>query len=305
MNFKKIAMIRKMILGVLALGIFATSCSNDDDGSTPSPATSTLTIDFTGLAPLGDNYVYEGWIIVDGAPVSTGVLTSLTFPQTIQIATEQLAAATKFVLSIEPESDTDPAPAATKILAGDFSGNSANVLPAPVTTDASNFLSSTGKFFLRTPTDEAAGSGNNMNDEYGIWFGTPGAPPTAGLDLPTLSAGWKYEGWVVVEGVGPISTGTFTGFAEVDDSNNFSGTENNAGPPIPGEDFFLNAPAGFTFPLDVRGRDVVISIEPDPDNSTDPFSMKPLAGTAGNDTAPTTYDLALNLVSLPSGTVSR
>lgn len=298
-------MIKKMILGVLALGTFATSCSNDDDASTPQPTTSPLTVDFTGLEALGDDYVYEGWIIVNGSPVSTGRFSSVTFPQTFQVGTEQLAAATKFVLSIEPEVDTDPGPAATKVLAGDFSGTAATVSIAPVTTDANNFLSSTGKFFLRTPTDEAAGAGNNMNDENGIWFGTPGMPPTAGLDLPTLSAGWKYEGWVVVDGVGPISTGTFTGFTEVDDSNDFSGTQNNAGPPIPGEDFFLDAPTGFTFPLDVRGRTVVISIEPDPDNSAAPFAMKPLKGTAGNDTAPTTHDLALNLSTLPAGSVTR
>ncbi|WP_452598858.1 anti-sigma factor [Pontimicrobium sp. MEBiC01747] len=301
-------MIRKMILGALALGIFASSCSNDDDNSspTPQPTTSPLTLNLNGLDALGDDFVYEGWIIVDGSPVSTGRFTSVGFPQAFQVNTTDLNAATKFVLTIEPAVDPDPLPADTKILAGDFSGNAANVWVAPVTTDANDFTSSWGRFFLRTPTDEAMGSGNNMNDEYGIWFGTPGTmPPGAGLGLPTLAAGWKYEGWVVVDGVGPVSTGTFTGFTEVDDSNDFSGTENNAGPPIPGEDFLLNAPDGFTFPLDVRGRTAVISIEPYPDNSPAPFTMKPLAGMAGNDTAPTTYDLTLDTSSLPTGTVSR
>ncbi len=145
---------------------------------------------------------------------------------------------------------------------------------------------------------------NNGNDENGIWFGNPGTPPTASLNLPTLPDGWIYEGWVVGEG-GPISTGTFTEFGAVDDSNDFSGTENNVGPPIPGEDFFLNAPGGETFPLDVRGRTVVISVEPVPDNSTDPFAAKPLTGVAGQDTAPETYDFGQNFGSLATGTITR
>ena len=292
-------MIKKMFFAILAIGVLTTSCGNDDDNTLK---TSSLTIDFTGLADLGNDYVYEGWIIVDGAPVSTGILTSLTFPQTITMETAQIEAATTFVLSIEPAIDPDPAPAATKILVGDFTGNTANVWIGTVTADGDDFSNSWGKFFLRTPTDETGA--NNGNDEYGIWFGTPGAPPTIGLGLPVLNDGWKYEGWVIVDGV-PLTTGTFTSFTTVDDSNNFSGTENNVGPPVPGEDFFNNAPTGFTFPVDVRGRTVAISIEPNPDNNPGPFSIKPLIGVAGTETAPITHDLGLNLESFPTGTVTR
>lgn len=34
-------------------------------------------------------------------------------------------------------------------------------------------------------------------------------PPAAGFGLPILNAGWKYEAWVVIDGVGPISMGHF------------------------------------------------------------------------------------------------
>jgi hypothetical protein len=78
-----------------------------------------------------------------------------------------------------------------------------------------------------------------------------------------------------------------------------------SGPPIPGEDFFTNAPAGEFFPLDIRGRTIVISIEPVPDDSLAPFAMKPLLGMAGQITAPTTYSFGQNLNSLPIGSVSR
>ena len=298
-------MIKKTFLGLMALGLIATSCSSDDDNNN-GPSTADLTLNIQGLEPLGSDFVYEGWVIVDGQPVTTGTFTSVDFPQTFQVNESVLNSATAFVLSIEPAVDPDPAPAATKVLSGDFSGNSATVWVAPVTENADDFSTSWGRFFLRTPTDEVAGTENNMNDEFGIWFGTPGTmPPAVGLGLPTLAPGWKYEGWVVVDGVGPISTGTFTGFTEVDDFNGFSGAENTVGPPIPGEDFFLNPPAGFTFPLDVRGRTAVISVEPYPDDSPAPFALKPLLGVAGNDTAPATHDLSLNLGSLPTGSVTR
>ncbi|WP_299061058.1 anti-sigma factor [uncultured Polaribacter sp.] len=297
----------KKILNLAIAFTFATLFVACNDNDETVATTGSLTVDLTGLEALGSNYVYEGWLIVDGSPVSTGTFTSVSFPQSYTVAISDLQTASRFVLSIEPAGETGAAalaPADTKVLAGDFSGNTASVWVAPVTTDANNFNDISGKFFLRTPTDEVAGSGNNGNDAYGIWFGTPGAPPTEGLSLPTLAAGWKYEGWVVVDGV-PISTGTFTSTTDRDDSNGFSGTQSNAGPPVPGEDFFLNAPTGVTFPLDVRGKTAVISIEPSPDDSPAPFAIKPLLGVSGQETAPTTHALNKNLSTLPKGTVTR
>ena len=292
-------MIRKWLLGVLAIGLVTASCSNDDDNA---PSTSNINLNFNGLENLGANYVYEGWIIVDGNPVTTGTFTvddtGAASSSSFTVDASQLANATAFVLSIEPVVDPDPMPAPTKILQGTFSGNSATVNSNIV----GDFSNASGAFFLRTPTDETGT--NNGNDQYGVWFGTPGMPPTPNFNLPTLPAGWAYEGWVVGD-AGPISTGVFTAFDTADSSNGFSGTQNNAGPPIPGEDFFNNAPAGEVFPLDVRNRTVVISVEPVPDNDPAPFVMKPLVGTAGMATAPATHNFALNLSSLPSGTVTR
>ncbi|MFL0353516.1 anti-sigma factor domain-containing protein [Xanthomarina sp. GH4-25] len=290
-------MIKKMIFSVLALSALLVSCSSDDDVNNNVPSTSNLTLNLSGLESLGNDYVYEGWIIVDGSPVSTGTFSSVTFPQTFSVNSTQLNSATTFVLSIEPANDADPAPAATKILAGDFTGDSANVNTGIV----GDFLTAEGTFFLRTPTDETGM--NNGNDENGIWFGTPGAPPTTNFILPTLPEGWVYEGWVVGDS-GPLTTGTFNMFDTVDDAAPFSETI-QPGPPVPGEDFFLNAPVGETFPLDVRNRTVVISVEPVPDNSPAPFALKPLVGTAGDTTAPATHNLSLNLASFPTGMVNR
>ncbi|NQY07423.1 MAG: anti-sigma factor [Flavobacteriaceae bacterium] len=284
----------------MAHGLFVVSCSNDDDNNESS--TRNLTINFSGLENLGADFVYEGWIIVDGSPVTTGTFTvddnGNSSASTFAVDATQLNNATAFVLSIEPTVDPDPAPATTKILQGEFTGDSAIVNSRIV----GDFSDASGMFFLRTPTDETAG--NNGNDEFGVWFGTPGMPPTPNFVLPTLPAGWAYEGWVVGD-AGPISTGVFTVFDMADSGNPFSGTQNNAGPPIPGEDFFNNAPVGETFPLDIRNRTIVISVEPVPDNSPAPFVMTPLLGTAGTATAPATHNLGLNLASLPTGSVTR
>ncbi len=297
-----------LLLMVITVG-FATSCSNDDDG-TPQATTSNLVLNLSGLEDVGSGFVYEGWVLVNGTPVSTGTFTvdaSGTLSATsFEVLTETLDAATKFILTIEPNPDPDPAPSAQKLIAGDFSGNSATVSTsvAPAVGDFSN---AAGTFFLRTPTDEAPGTANNGNDENGIWFGTPGAPPSPNFTLPTLPDGWIYEGWVVGD-AGPLSTGTFSSFDTMDDnagaSTSFGGTE-QLGPPIPGEDFFNNAPSGETFPLDIRGRTVVISIEPVPDNSPAPFVLKPLAVVAGNGTAPDVHTFNQNLGSFPTGTVTR
>ena len=77
--------------------------------------------------------------------------------------------------------------------------------------------------------------------------------------------------------------------------------------PIPGEDFFNNAPAGETFPLDVRGRTVVISVEPVPDNAEAPFLLKPLTAVVPTDaaTAPATHSFSFNSAGVPTGTATR
>ncbi|MUU79770.1 anti-sigma factor [Winogradskyella endarachnes] len=290
---------KKMILAALALGIFASSCSDDDDNNVVN-SNSDLILNFDGLEALGDDYVYEGWIIVDGSPVSTGTFSSVDFPQTFSVDSEQLDNATTFVLSIEPAVDTDPAPADTKILAGDFSGVTASVDSNGIVAD---FSTSTGTYILATPTDA-----DDSNEESGVWFldNSSGAAVT-GLNLPTLTAGWVYEGWAVIDGT-PISTGTFTDPAAADDNAStsmFKG-DTSDGPAYPGEDYLQNAPDGFTFPTDLRGTTIVISVEPSPDNSELPFTLKPLADMVPTDAmVHTTIDLEAGPVSVISGVVTR
>lgn len=294
----------KYLVSTLVLALLVIGCTDNDEG-VPTPSVSNLEVNIDGLEDLGSDYVYEGWIIVNGAPVTTGTFSvdaNKNLSKTsFSVDAEMLRSATAFVLSIEPSVDPDPAPAPTKLLSGAFDNETATI---GINDQVGDFENATGTFFLRSPTDEADGM-NNGNDENGLWFGTPGMPPTPNLALPELSAGWVYEGWVVVEGVGPITTGQFADASAqtMDELAPFSGP--HPGPPIPGEDFFENAPDGVEFPLDVRGRTVVVSVEPFPDNSTAPFLLKPLVGLAGQETAPATHNLGLNADSFPSGTVKR
>jgi len=285
-----------LLLSVLAIGILV-GCEDD----TSNPPANTLTLNLTGLEDLGSNFAYEGWIVVGGSPVSTGTFTvdgSGNLSQTaFTVDPADLAAATEFVLSIEPVPDVDPAPADTKLLAGAFSGSSATLGTGTVGT---GFDMATGLYIIAAPT----GTGDPGEEFSGIWFmDTNVTPPVAGLDLPTLEPGWAYEGWVVVGGT-PLTTGTFTDVNTGDDAAPFSGA--NSAPNYPGEDFLVNAPAGVTFPTDLRGMMTVISIEPVPDNDPAPFTLKPLAASIPGTLTGDPYAFSNNTTaSFPTGTVQR
>ncbi len=160
----------------------------------------------------------------------------------------------------------------------------------------SDFSNASGVYILATPTD-----GPDTNENSGLWFlDLSSGSPAQGLQLPMLPAGWEYEGWVVIGGT-PVSTGRFNTSAEVDLDTVFSGPL--SGPPFPGEDFLFNAPDGLTFPVDLAGGTAVISVEPAPDDSTAPFTLKPLVGAIPEDARDhTVYPLQYKAGGFPSGT---
>ncbi len=281
-------MIRKsLLLSAFILGAIITSCSGDDD----APPTSNLTIEIVGLEALTNGANYEGWIVVEGEPLSTGKFNEVSNSMVFAVNADNLEKATEFILSVEPPNDADPGPSKSKLVSGSFNGNVAQVSVNSVIAD---FSSISGKFVMATPTDNP---GTSDNDEFGIWFEDPsGIQTVPGLNLEPLADGWKYEGWVIFEKNGtqiPVSTGTFSDVGNFDDASPYSG--NGSAPNYPGEDFLNSAPQGLTFPTDgdVRGKTVVISVEPSPDyDQSTPFFLKPLSGTAGQVTAPQVNSIA-------------
>lgn len=287
-------------MAIIALFGFAfTSCEDPEE---EMDTKSNLNLTISGLEDLGSGYTYEGWIIVDGSPVSTGLFdvdADGALSQTsFELEEAQLDAAATFVLTIEPSPDPDPAPSDVHILAGDFTADNAGLTISHPAALNSDFAASAGTYILATPTDS-----DDTNEDSGIWFldNSSGAP-AVGLDLPELPAGWAYEGWAVIDG-NPVSTGTFTDIAAADDAAEFSGA--NGGPPYPGEDFLQNAPSGLTFPTSLLGGTAVISIEPVPDNSSAPFALKPLVqNIPENAEVHSALSMGQNL-SFPTGTASR
>ena len=268
-------------------------------------AKSKLDLDFDGLSPLGPDFRYEGWIIVDGMPVSTGKFNitpaGVMAPKVFPVNADDLAAATTFVLTIEPQPDPDPAPAQTHVLAGDFSGDDATLTISHSAALGTDFSGASGTFILATPTNGA------MTDELsGIWFLdlSSGPPPTVGLNLPALPDGWVYEGWTVIEGM-PVTSGKFEEVDDFDWADPYS-SDMYPGPPFPGEDYLVNAPYGLSFPTDLSGGAGVISVEPYPDNGDAPFAIKPLVGAIPDPaTDHQNYPMSLNAASFPTGTASR
>ena len=256
--------------GFLGLTGCDTDASGEDGGSTDMR---TIEWEIDGLEPLGDGYVYEGWIIVEGEPVSTGRFSvdgeGNASLGSFDVEQGDADRATKFVLTIEPEEGDDPAPSATKLLGGDFDGDSAALSVADGAALGDDFTGAGGQFLLETPTSEAA-------DDYanGIWFLDANAG-TPTLDLPELPEGWAYEGWIVFED-GPVTTGRFTkGSGE--DSDGAGPTAGPLGfPAFPGQDFIEPA-------MSLVGTTVVISVEPEPDDSAAPFVLKPLVAPSAED----------------------
>jgi len=288
-----------LIFSLLAVVLTTTSCRKDEDTKQD------IKLNLNGLTDLGSDFVYEGWIIVDGKPVSTGTFSvdnsGKLSKSTFSVDKGDLSKATKFVLTIEPRPDNDPKPSNTKYLVGDFDGNSATV-STKIVGDFSNI---SGRYILATPTN-----GGMTNENSGIWWVDPtGAAPKATLQLPELPTGWRYEGWVVISGI-PVSTGTFRNPSATDDSDIYSGdmplpAPNGSDGFFPGEDFLNNAPSGLSFPTNIAGGTAVVSVEPFPDNSPKPFALKPLVGKIPSDAVDHfLYDMDKKS-NFPMGTVIR
>ncbi len=289
------------LLVTASFSFLLSSCDKDDD----KIDTRTLNLNLSGLEDLGSDYAYEGWIVVDGTPQSTGTFDvdsngGLSQSQ-FELNPENLEIATAFIVTIEPRPDSDPAPSSVHLLAGNFSGTEASLTIDHGSAIGTDLSTSKGKYILATPTD----GGTTTEEHSGIWWLDPANGPGRGLELPELTTGWKYEGWAIIDGV-PVSTGKFTSVVSADESDYYS-SMTASGPSFPGEDFLLNAPAGLSFPVNLAGRTVAISVEPDPDNSPHPFILKPLIGKVPDPAMDhTVYDMTNNAsTSNPTGKASR
>ena len=299
-------------LSSAAGGFFLRTPTDDATNATPNDEAGVWFIDPTGpmMAPglslpaLPAGWVYEGWAVTQGTPLTTGrfsdpamadldapfsdpgppfpgedFLTNL--PMGVTPPVNLADGSSMIVISVEPDlagvDPTGPGPFAIKPLALPIPENHPTVMFTALGVGPQPTVSGTISYAPVT------------NDEAGVWFLEMTADgPVAALNLPELPAGWVYEGWAVTQGT-PLTTGRFSDGAAADVASPFS----DGGPPFPGEDFLMDLPDGVVAPVNLADGNslIVISVEPDIEGvdptGAGPFAIKPLAFAipAGHPTA--------------------
>lgn len=141
----------------------------------------------------------------------------------------------------------------------------------------SDFRSVLGNYTIMSPTSGPADSNS------GIWFVQLGASTAPSLrNLPVLHEGWTYEGWVVhqPDGGQPVyySTGKFLRPDSADFDGAGSGSGSGAGLNFPGQDFITGIPSRPD--LTQPNYWFMVTVEPVPDTSPHPFSLRILSNEA-------------------------
>jgi hypothetical protein len=316
--------VRRIVL-LFSILIVALLLGCEEDKPTQTEPTSTykpiLTLQFYNLTPLTNGFHYQGWAIIDDQAFSTGKFNvrddgTLVDPNDVEIpggifdTDLHLEDAIALVITIEPNNDSDPLESDTHVLGGYFyvQEDSAYLTADFTAALGDDFINVQGEYALTTPTD----GDTSVNEMSGIWFveypADEGQDFAEGLfklrgenrqPLPTLRPGWTYEGWVIIDDV-PLSTGKFLRATTQDSSAQYSGSED--GLSFPGEDFLVNAPSGLTFPTDLTGKAIAVTIEPSPDNAPEPFGLKILTASVSGSARPhTTYNMGNVAVDFPTG----
>jgi hypothetical protein len=297
-RMKRTRRVQRLLISIASVLLAASSGCDDDPTEAIVPEQTDLVIDLRGIESLGSGFAYEGWLIVDGEPVSTGtfqVVNGVLQPDAFIVDQTQLAAATIFVITIEPVPDPDPLPSETRYLAGYFDDITASMSVGHPEAFGDDFMGAEGTYILNTPTTAAD------VDDYasGIWWLLPGPAPRGSLDLPVLPPGWVYEGWVQRDG-DFVSTGRFTMPDRADSDGAGPAASVDPAPPFPGQDF-----------IDPRrslidGYATVVSVEPEPDDSPRPFTLRPLVDLRIDDVGAGVPQSMTNQVrvTFPTGTVS-
>lgn len=321
--------------------LFAFSNCEQNKILEPTEQKSQINLNINGLRDLGGSAWYEAWIMwsegegdnLSNRHKSIGLLEktgSLQFEKSVQTNLGYLQKMLHLVITVEEDTiighkiitanniiDTVAGPSEYKIVAAKVVANNGIFDIGNEQILDFNFDESFGKFILDTPTDTL-----NTNLKSGIWFvdldtsiseikDTLGnvidfdttISKQNGLNLPEVPSGWLYESWIVING-DTLSLGTFTNPVGADDSSKYGAGLSN-GYAFPGEDFLTNAPAGLSFPTDLSGKNIFITIKPKhPENSNLPFALIPFtASIPANAVAKNVYELQKNNSCFQLGTM--
>ena len=303
---------------------------------------SQIDIHFNGLNALGDSAWYECWLMWAegegdnlkkyyesiglltnnaGTEYSISVNVNLGYIQKMLhiVTTIEKDEVPGYRVTVTPTSiDSAKGPGIYKIIAAKIAANSGVFNLGNEQILDFNFETAQARYILNTPTDTS-----DTNLKRGIWFvnldtifteikDTSGVvieidtvvSRTSGLELPELPENWFYEGWAIF-GNDTVSTGRFIKPAGQDSSLNYGAGLAN-GYNFPGEDFINNPPQGVTFPADLSGTEVLITIKPPyPVNAYKPFTLIPFKTMIpANSQSEKVYTMQNNAASFPSGNVS-
>jgi hypothetical protein len=263
----------------------ALDSSNPGNNNPIQSDVMSIEIDLADLESLNGQH-YEGWLIIDGAPVSTGRFNITSNGETVDVNSDGeiikiqnrnslytakvnpiAETAALFVLTIEPNGDFQESPSSVHLAGGPFQNLVSVARTSHQSALGNDFSTASGAFILATP------SNGPTTANQGIWNINPAIGASA-LNLPVLPAGWIYEGWVVDSALGSVnSTGTFRD-PNSGDSDLAGGPKAgllSVGPAVPGQDLINPAVV-----LNDGNHVSVITIEPYPDYDDRPFSMKVL-----------------------------
>jgi hypothetical protein len=215
------------------------------------------------LAPLGDN---EGTYVVWGLrersqtghlgaffidPI-TGQMVDAEGTPISEFTTDEFPLRTLqgVLVTIEPDPNNTDTPAGMQILSGTLIDRVA-LLTVPI---SSSVTTGSGALRVFTPTD-----GPGTNENSGFWMIDEVGEPT--LMLPDTTAALNYETFIEINGTN-INVGRFDVVDQRDDQCRFCANfQQFPQPERPGDDLLLNAPDGLTFPRDLSGAIVRISLE--------------------------------------------
>jgi len=266
---------RGFALGVALLALVMTqACGDTPRQFNPLPAAlgdlRGIALGFEGLRPLtASQGRYAVWVFLDnrdvvglgpfnvdanGRPINPNgeLIQRFTSP-------ENLYSAVSVLITIAPGGIPDTSPGANAILQGPFIEGVAQLrVPAPLlTTEAA------GSYRVFTPTD-----GPDTNEGSGLWAVSVDDEPL--LQLPPLNNVYSWEHYLIIDGQ-TLSMGRFRSPIAPDFINPFSGPE--PAPEFPGEDFLFNAPEGVTFPADLGGARLLLTLEPVLEDTADPSQL--------------------------------
>ncbi len=301
MNRSLLPILSGVVLTILTLG----GCdSGTSDSAEPQFR---VQFSFSGLDALQSGFHYQAWLKVGSEMLSTDAfnlddegrfvnLTGQFIASTFFVETD-ISGASMVMISIEGKGDNDTEPSGSIVLAGPVTGSTAVLSTTDANAVGTDYSSSSGTFALLTPTDT-----DPTNETGGVWLVNPGmgSSLSAGTSLSTPPSGWMYEGWVEINGV-MLSMGKFSRSDALDTGKLYSDPDEIS---YPGEDFLNNPPGGVSFPPDLSGAAVYVTLEPNPDDSLDPYSYRLMEGQVPD--APSSrqgYPLA-GSTTIPSGTAS-